>query len=81
MTKELEELLNAVNFNFPLIHHSSTESPSDKTVKSTPTKNATTTARSSTWKENTKVTTMTTEIVNYSNYDKDYWVEQHNSYQ
>jgi hypothetical protein len=60
MNKEQQELLKAANF--PLIHPTSIDNPFDKTVKSTPTKNATTTTRSSTQKENT-VTTMTTETV------------------
>ncbi len=61
MNKEWNEILKAVNFL--LIHPTSTNSPSDKKVKSTPTNHATTTTRSSTWKENTTVTTMTTETV------------------
>jgi hypothetical protein len=61
MNKEREELLKTVNF--PFIHPTSTDSPRDKTVNSTPNKNATTTARSSTWEENATVTTMTTEVM------------------
>jgi hypothetical protein len=57
--KEREELLKAANF--PFIHPTSTDNPSDKTEKSTPTKYATKTTRSLTQKENTAFTTMTTK--------------------
>jgi hypothetical protein len=53
MNREQEELLKAVNF--PFIHPTSTNSPSDRKVKYTPTKNATTTTWSSTQKEKTAI--------------------------